>query len=123
MTAPREQERQRALDTIGRVIERDGDADDILREVVDALGPLYESVAVAFVEDGALVVGPTAGARPGPTAGLEAVPIAFEGAPVGELQVAPAHGDDRPFLERVAHLVSPYCLVGWDTGGVPWDAL
>ena len=28
----------------------------------------------------------------------------------------------RPaFLERVAVLISPYCLVGWDTGGVPWD--
>ena len=28
--------------------------------------------------------------------------------------------DDRQFLERVAVLISPYCLVGWDTGGEPW---
>jgi putative methionine-R-sulfoxide reductase with GAF domain len=28
--------------------------------------------------------------------------------------------DDREFLERVAVLISPYCLVGWDTGGEPW---
>jgi hypothetical protein len=123
MTAPREQERGNVLETIDRIIERGGDADDILREVVGALGPLYDSVAVAFVEDGALVVGPTAAKRPDPSASVAAVPITFEGAPVGELQVAPAHDDDGPFLERVAHRVSPYCLVGWDTGGVPWEAL
>jgi putative methionine-R-sulfoxide reductase with GAF domain len=29
--------------------------------------------------------------------------------------------DDRKFLERVAELLSPYCLVGWDTGGEPWE--
>jgi hypothetical protein len=31
--------------------------------------------------------------------------------------------DDLASLERVATIVSPYCLVGWDTGGVPWSAL
>jgi putative methionine-R-sulfoxide reductase with GAF domain len=29
--------------------------------------------------------------------------------------------DDRRFLERVALLISPYCLVGWDTGGEAWS--
>jgi putative methionine-R-sulfoxide reductase with GAF domain len=28
--------------------------------------------------------------------------------------------DDRAFLERVAQLISPHCLVGWDTGGEAW---
>ena len=29
--------------------------------------------------------------------------------------------DDPALLEWVAPLISLYCLVGWDTGGVPWD--
>ncbi len=54
------------------------------------------------------------------------VPIAFEGRVVGEIDIdsdAPAaFGEaDREFLERVAELVSPHCLVGWDTGGVAWS--
>jgi L-methionine (R)-S-oxide reductase len=54
------------------------------------------------------------------------VPIAFEGRVVGEIDIdsdAPAaFGEaDREFLEQVAQLVSPHCLVGWDTGGVAWS--
>ena len=30
--------------------------------------------------------------------------------------------DDRAFLERVAAAISEHCLVGWDTGGVDWEA-
>jgi L-methionine (R)-S-oxide reductase len=53
------------------------------------------------------------------------VPIVYEGQVVGEIDVdsdAPAAfgDDDRELLERVALLVSPYCLVGWDTGGETW---
>ncbi|MDQ4030258.1 MAG: GAF domain-containing protein, partial [Actinomycetota bacterium] len=53
------------------------------------------------------------------------VPIAYEGKIVGEIDIdsdEPAAFDeaDREFLERVALLVSPYCLVGWDTGGERW---
>lgn len=56
------------------------------------------------------------------------VPISYEGHVVGEIDIdsdAPgAFGEaDRVFLERVATLISPHCLVGWDTGGVPWSAL
>ena len=28
--------------------------------------------------------------------------------------------EDRALVERVALLVSPYALVGWDTGGEEW---
>ena len=28
---------------------------------------------------------------------------------------------DRAFLARVSDLLSPYCLVGWDTGGEAWE--
>ena len=57
-------------------------------------------------------------ASAGPPEELDAV-IVF--APVGELIVQRTEAaDDEPFLERVATLISPYCLVGWDTQGVPW---
>ena len=56
------------------------------------------------------------------------VPISFEGRVVGEIDIDSdgpgAFGAaDRAFLERVATLISPHCLVGWDTGGVPWSEL
>ena len=54
------------------------------------------------------------------------VPIAHEGRVVGEIDIdsdrPAAFGEaDRAFLERVALLISPHCLVGWDTGGVAWS--
>ena len=53
------------------------------------------------------------------------VPIVYDGRVVGEIDIdsdePAAFGDpDRTLLERVAVLVSPYALVGWDTGGVRW---
>jgi L-methionine (R)-S-oxide reductase len=53
------------------------------------------------------------------------VPISYEGGIVGEIDIdsdrpAAFDADDREFLENVAVLISPYCLVGWDTGGEPW---
>jgi L-methionine (R)-S-oxide reductase len=54
------------------------------------------------------------------------VPIAYQGRVVGEIDIdsdqAAAFGpEDRTFLERVALLISPHCLVGWDTGGETWS--
>ena len=41
---------------------------------------------------------------------------------MAELEVGGDVGDDdRALLERVAVLVSPYALVGWDTGGEAWS--
>ncbi len=53
------------------------------------------------------------------------VPVKYEGRVVAEIDVdsdePAAFGDeDCRFLERVATLISPYCLVGWDTGGEDW---
>jgi hypothetical protein len=118
----REQDRRRTLEALDRILNLGGDADDVLRDVVRTLGSLYDSVAIAFVEEDELAVGPTHGPRP-QDGTLAAFPIAFDGSKVGELQVAPAPDDDSAFLERVALIVSPYCLVGWDTGGIPWDDL
>jgi putative methionine-R-sulfoxide reductase with GAF domain len=110
-----------ALDAVERILNRGGDADDVLRDVVAVLHervPHFERVGIAFMEDGTLVLGPEAGEGDGEE--LRAL-VTFEGAPVAELVARrSAAEDDQPFLERVATLVSPYCLVGWDTQGVPW---
>jgi hypothetical protein len=39
---------------------------------------------------------------------------------VAELEVSSRSDGDREFLERVTTIVSPFCLVGWDTGGRVW---
>jgi putative methionine-R-sulfoxide reductase with GAF domain len=54
------------------------------------------------------------------------VPISYDGRVVAEIDIdsdtpAAFGEDDRRFLERVAVLISPYCLVGWDTGGEAWS--
>ena len=55
------------------------------------------------------------------------VPIVYEGKVVGEIDIdsdtpAAFGPEDATLLERVAVLISPHSLVGWDTGGVPWQA-
>jgi hypothetical protein len=121
----RRQARRAALEAVDRLINRGGDADDVLRGVVQALhGRVgYGFVEIAFVEGDKLEPGPTAGSSAGD--GAYSVAIVFEERAVGELRVEPAPADpeERAFLERVATLASPYCLVGWDTGGVPWPKL
>jgi hypothetical protein len=111
-----------ALAAVERILNRGVDADDVLRGVVAAVHervPHFAWVGIAFMEEGKLVLGPEAGGGEGEE--LRAL-VTFEGAPVAELRVrGSATGDDEPFLERVATLVSPYCLVGWDTQGVPWS--
>jgi hypothetical protein len=100
-------------------IARGDDADDVLRGVVAALVSSggCEWAGVLFVESGELVLGPAAG-EPRPNARTH-VPVTYGGERIAELA---ADGcTDVPVLERVAALISPYCLVGWDTGGEPWD--
>jgi len=155
-----------ALEAVDRILNRGGDADDVLREVVGVLHDRFDRyawVGIYLVEDGDLLLGPWRGpeatehvripigqgicgaaAASGRTEVVDdvnadprylacfpstrseiVVPIAYEGTVVGEIDVdsdEPAAFDDadRAFLERVALLVSPYCLVGWDTGGEGW---
>jgi hypothetical protein len=104
------------LEAVDRILNRGGDPDDVLRQVVEAVHRVYPYVAIAFVEGGELVVGPEAGTVPNAT---DAFPISFQGSEVAELRVGGAPVD-RAFLQRVATVVSPHCLVGWDTGGEPW---
>ena len=106
-----------SLEALDRILNRGGDADDVLREVVRVLGARYDYAAIKFVEGDALVPGPAAGT---PDESATAWPISFQGMKVAELEVSPTPPEDREFLERVATIVSPFCLVGWDTGGERW---
>ena len=159
-------EQSGALEAIDRILNRGGDADDVLRAVVDVLHDRFEHyswVGIYLVEGEELALGPWRGpeatehvripvgegicgaaAASGETEVVDdvdadprylacfpstrseiVVPIAYEGRVVGEIDIdsdrpAAFSDEDRAFLERVALLISPHCLVGWDTGGVPW---
>ena len=154
------------LDAVERILNRGGDADDVLRGVVDVLHdrfPHYSWVGIYLVEGDDLVLGPWQGpeatehvripigqgicgaaAATGVTEIVDdvnadprylacflstrseiVVPIAYQGRVVGEIDIdsdepAAFTAEDRSFLERVALVISPFCLVGWDTGGEAW---
>ncbi len=110
-----------ALEAIDRILNRGGDADEVLRDVVAVLHRDYSWVGISFVEDGELVLGPAQGVQS--TVARIAIPISYENNVVAELGVSAdeLNPADRAFLERVAVLISPYCLVGWDTRGEAWS--
>jgi hypothetical protein len=119
-------ERPAAIASIEQIVAHEPEADEILREAVVALYehiPGVRSVAVAFVENGVLAPGPIAGDPIASKPSL-AVPVLYERRPVAELWVEggeqPDDGDQQ-MLARVCDLLSPYCLVGWDTGGEAWE--
>jgi len=109
-------ERNGALEAIERILNRGGDADDALRQVLDVLGRLYAYAGIRFVDKGELVAGPSVGTH---TTG-SARRIEFQDTEVAQLEISDAADDDAQFLDRVATIISPYCLVGWDTGGETW---
>ena len=107
------------LEAIERILDQGGDADQVLRDVVAMLHDDYSWVGISFVEEGELVLGPALGDW---TAEPERIAISYENTVVAELGVVGEIGpEDRAFLERVALLIAPHCLVGWDTGGEAWS--
>jgi L-methionine (R)-S-oxide reductase len=156
-----------ALEAVDRIVNREPEADEVLRRVVEVLHDRFEHyswVGIYLVEGDDLVLGPWKGpeatehvripigqgicgaaAATGRTEVVDdvnadprylacfpstrseiVVPIPYEGRVVGEIDIDSdepgAFGEaDRAYLERVALLISPHCLVGWDTGGVPWS--
>jgi len=110
-----------AFEALDELFAGDTDADDVLRGIVEVLvnsgGCAW--AAIRFSEDGQLVPGPHAGTADEGASASE-TPVDFQGANIAQL--ATTGCDDEEFLVRVAALIAPYCLVGWDTGGVPWDA-
>ena len=111
-----------ALEAIDRILNHGGDADEVLRQVVAVLHGIddFSWAGISFVEEGELVLGPAQGER---TTEPTTIPISYENNVVAELGVVASELDreDDAFLERVALLISPYCLVGWDTGGEAWS--
>ena len=149
-----------ALEAVERIVNRESEADEVLRKVVGVLHdrfPHYSWVGVYLVEGDDLVLGPWRGpqatehvripvgqgicgaaAASGETEVVDdvgaderylacfastrseiVVPIFYDGKVVGEIDIdsdrpAAFTDDDRAFLERVAVLISPHCLVGWD---------
>jgi hypothetical protein len=95
-----------ALEAVDRILNRGGDREDVLREVVAALHTrLFGWVALVTTE-GELRA--EAGERP-VVPSLRA-PVSWQGTPLGELQAEPREPDDgdRPLLERVALVISAY---------------
>jgi putative methionine-R-sulfoxide reductase with GAF domain len=109
-----------ALEAIERILNRGGDADEVLRKVVAVLHDKYAWVGISFLEEGEFVLGPEQGEQ---SAEPTRIAISYETKVVAELGVIAQEIDaeDNAFLERVALLISPYCLVGWDTGGEAWS--
>jgi hypothetical protein len=108
------------VEAVERIMNREGEADAILRGVVAVLAERFDAfVGIRFVEDDDVQLGPAAG-TPGPIA--TEVPVTYRGTTVAEI-VTDASLDrrDRDAFGRIATIVSPFCLVGWDTGGETWD--
>ena len=74
-----------ALEAIERILDRGGDADDVLRQVVATLHDRagYTWAGIFFVEDGELALGPQTGA-PDETR-RTSVPVMWQGARVAAL--------------------------------------
>jgi L-methionine (R)-S-oxide reductase len=152
--------RDEALEAIGSILDRGGEADDLLRRVVELLQKGFEHyswLGIYLVDGAELVLGPWQGpeatehvripvgqgicgaaAANGKTEVVDdvnadprylacfpstrseiVVPIVYEGRVVGEIDIdsdrpAAFGHEDSAFLERVAELIAPHCLVGWE---------
>jgi hypothetical protein len=106
------------LESIECIAAGGGDVDDVLRAAVGRLArePGISWAGIRFVEGDRLVLGPCAGSVEDERA--LRTPITSRAAQVGEL-VGPGAADGT-VLERVAELVAPFVLLGWDTGGDAW---
>lgn len=109
----------RALEALDRILNRGGDADDVLRSAVGVLveEPGIAWAGIAFQEEGKLAVGPQAG-EPDEARRIR-TPVVFQGSLVGELWVDGTA--ESAFLERFALLISQHVLIGWDTQGETWE--
>jgi hypothetical protein len=112
-------------DELQAIVDGGEEADEILRA---SLAAVHEAAgapwsAIAFVEEREMALGPLAGHPPegAPVAAL-IVPIVYRGETVAALWFGSEPPRElAPELSRVASLLAPYCLVGWDTGGEHWD--
>ncbi|HEY3541382.1 MAG TPA: hypothetical protein VGK79_02465 [Gaiellaceae bacterium] len=104
---------------VDAIVAAGGDADDILRRVVEELAAHYRWAGIYFVEGDALILGPQAGTPD--DSNRTQLPVAWQGDRIAELAIDGAPEEDRRHLERAADLIAGHCLVGWDTGGEDWE--
>jgi hypothetical protein len=107
------------LEAVRAIVDSGGEPDEVLRRVV---ATLVESGAaswagILFAECGELVLGPEAGTPTGERR-IHA-PVLYSGSSVAELAVEGCGDPELP--GQVAALLPEHCLVGWDTGGTPWE--
>jgi hypothetical protein len=98
-----------ALEAVERILNRGGEADEVLQEVLEVLrarGVAFGRVRVAG--NGRLTDGPSVGEGAGIVS-----PVVFGEAEIGSLELAVS---DAAFVERVAILISPY-VVRRETSG------
>lgn len=109
-----------ALEAVERVLAEAEEADELLRAVVAALAEHYDAFCgIRFVEEGAWIDGPRARQ---PRGELTDIPVRYDDDVIAELIVgAPLDDAGRRTWERIADLLAPFCLVGWDTGGESWE--
>jgi hypothetical protein len=92
-----------ALEAVERILNRGGEPDGVLRQVVAALHERTGAwVAIAFVSE----LGPNAGGEK--PEHHQRHPIVWEGKTVAELWAS--NGADPALCARVAVIVSPYCV-------------
>jgi hypothetical protein len=99
-----------ALEAVDRIVNRGGDADDVLRAVLAALHERgVAAAAIRFFDGDRAVDGPCVGDD---SDGVR-VPVGLDGRRIGEFEAAVG---DRAFAERVATLISPFVLGARDAG-------
>ena len=92
-----------ALEAVERILNRGGEPDVVLQEVLEALQARGVAFGkVRFAGNGRLVDGPSVGEGEGIV-----LPVAFGGTEIGSLELAVA---DVAFTQRVATLISPYVV-------------
>lgn len=91
-----------ALEAVERILNRGGDAEGVLRAVLEALRSRGISFAQVQLAEGD---GLDAGLTVGEQCEAVAVPVVYAGLTVGSLELAT---DDHAFAERVATLISHY---------------
>jgi len=96
-----------ALEAVERILNRGGEPEDVLRQVVETLHTRTSAwVGIAFARGDDLELGPSAGA-PAPLAAIQRHTIERQGQTVAELWTS--LDADHALFARVAVIVSPYC--------------
>ena len=90
-----------AVDAVERIVNREGEADEILRQAVATIAKRFDTFCgIRFVEDGGMIDGPSAGPFSEPQA---VVAITYDDSSVAEIALGSEIAEeDRDALDRIA---------------------